>query len=53
MKTFKLIHEDKNGNELKTIVKNFVNKKEALNYAKLIKSNSQLNDLKKIIVKTL
>lgn len=52
MKTFKLIHEDKSGNELKTTVKNFVNKKEALKYAKIIKANSQLNDLKKIIVKT-
>lgn len=53
MKTFKLIYEDRSGNELKTIIEIFNNKKEALKYAKIIKANSQLNDLKKIIVKTL
>jgi hypothetical protein len=52
MKTFKLIYEDRSGNELKTIVEIFNNKKEAQQFAKKLQAECMLNDLKKIIVKT-
>ena len=51
MKTYKLTLEDKNGNELKEIIAEFVNKKEAIEYAKTFKATCMINDLKKIVVK--
>ena len=55
MKTYKLTLEDKNGNELKEIIADFKNKKEAIEYAKTFKYSLWVrlcfNDLKKIVVK--
>ena len=51
MKTYKLTLEDKNGNELKEIIADFKNKKEAIEYAKTFKYTCMINDLKKIVVK--
>jgi hypothetical protein len=52
MKTYKLTLEDKNGNELKEIIADFKNKKEAIEYAKTFKYTCMINDLKKIVVRT-
>lgn len=51
MKKYNLIFEDNLGNDLKVIRVEFKNKKEALNYAKNLQATTQINDLKKIIVK--
>lgn len=51
MKTYKIILEDKNGNELKEIIADFKNKKDAIEYAKTFKATCMINDLKKITVK--
>jgi len=51
MKNFKLILEDKEGNELQTINITAENKKEAKKQADILKATTRLNDLYKIIIK--
>ena len=52
-KKYTFIYEDKEGNELQKEIVEAKNKKDAIRISKIVIANTKINDLKKIIVKTI